>query len=406
EAIGSLRNPRVDVNGLILIEALRRAHVNLLGNITAPKTRDGWKDWVKTRFWIYFSSVRGLTIDGTGTLDGQGSILWDNQGKDEPCDRPTALHFHEPYIRYIKIASPGDSTNTDGIDVSASTRINIHDSNIQTGDDCVAINGGVYDINVTRVFCRPGHDIRYILGALEKTVVMRTATTQQVFVLCASGQHQQAQLRSVQEYNICRFGYDSLVSQKLDPHRLVNLNVSQTAAVMVALCKKQCCHISSLEQIWGPPILNDSQFLPSLKLALAYNDALLKGRLTSSRGSIVQSKFLGFLNKRVEELLAYSSSVKTSIHCYFRSGKWSGDGLQDDNISTLLSRTPSLVPFTGGAKKVIISAPMFVMGVNEKREYFYTSLSKHCVQNAVALPTALPLCPRLSTTSLASLRVL
>lgn len=104
------------------------------------------------------------------------------------------------------------------------------------------------------------------------------------------------------------------------------------------------------------------------QLALAYNDALLKGRLTSSRGSIVQSTFLGSLNKRVEELLAYSPSLKTSMHDYFRSGKWSGDGLQDDNISTLLSwylqwysvpspstlqagihklksiRTPSLVP--------------------------------------------------------------
>ncbi|GJR84537.1 anaphase-promoting complex subunit 1 isoform X1 [Tanacetum coccineum] len=80
------------------------------------------------------------------------------------------------------------------------------------------------------------------------------------------------------------------------------------------------------EVISGISNLNDSQFLPSLK-----------GRLTSSRGSIVQSTFLGSLNKRVEELLAYSSSVKTSIHDYFRSGKWSGDGLQDDNISTLLS---------------------------------------------------------------------
>ncbi|GKB69032.1 probable polygalacturonase [Tanacetum coccineum] len=36
-------------------------------------------------------------------------------------------------IRYRKIVAPGDSPNTDGIDVSASTRINIHDSNIQTG---------------------------------------------------------------------------------------------------------------------------------------------------------------------------------------------------------------------------------------------------------------------------------
>nr|GEW80393.1 probable polygalacturonase At3g15720 [Tanacetum cinerariifolium] len=101
-----------------------------------PKTRDVWKDCVKTRFWIYFTPVRGLTIDETGTLDGQGSIWWDNQ----------------IYTR--------DSPSTYGIDISASICINIHDLNIQTGDDCVAINGGVYDINITRVFCRPGHGIR------------------------------------------------------------------------------------------------------------------------------------------------------------------------------------------------------------------------------------------------------
>ncbi|GKA61791.1 UvrD-like helicase, ATP-binding domain, P-loop containing nucleoside triphosphate hydrolase, partial [Tanacetum coccineum] len=57
----------------------------------------------------------------------------------------------------------------------------------------------------------------------------------------------------VKECSICRFGYNSMISQKLDPHLLVNLNESQTAAVMAALCKTQCCHISSVEQIWGPP---------------------------------------------------------------------------------------------------------------------------------------------------------
>ncbi|GJW53581.1 probable alkaline/neutral invertase D [Tanacetum coccineum] len=39
----------------------------------------------------------------------------------------------------------------------------------------------------------------------------------------------------VKEYSICHFAYYSLVSQKPDPHLLVNLNVSQTTAVMVAL---------------------------------------------------------------------------------------------------------------------------------------------------------------------------
>ncbi|KAJ0855851.1 putative anaphase-promoting complex subunit 1 [Helianthus annuus] len=90
----------------------------------------------------------------------------------------------------------------------------------------------------------------------------------------------------------------------------------------------------------GTPIINDSQFLPSLKLALAYNEALLKGRLSSSRGSIVQSTFLGSLKKRVEDLLEYSPSLTVNIHDYFRSGKWpaSDENPQDDdNLSTLLS---------------------------------------------------------------------
>lgn len=33
----------------------------------------------------------------------------------------------------------------------------------KTGDDCVAISGGNYNINVTRVSCGPGHGIRYHL---------------------------------------------------------------------------------------------------------------------------------------------------------------------------------------------------------------------------------------------------
>nr|GEU37713.1 UvrD-like helicase, ATP-binding domain, P-loop containing nucleoside triphosphate hydrolase [Tanacetum cinerariifolium] len=57
----------------------------------------------------------------------------------------------------------------------------------------------------------------------------------------------------VKECNICHFGYESMVSKKLDPHLLLNLNESQTKAVITMLCRIQCCHTSSIEQIWGPP---------------------------------------------------------------------------------------------------------------------------------------------------------
>lgn len=29
------------------------------------------------------------------------------------------------------------------------------------GDDCIALNGGSYDINITSVTCGPGHGIRF-----------------------------------------------------------------------------------------------------------------------------------------------------------------------------------------------------------------------------------------------------
>ncbi|GJV06799.1 UvrD-like helicase, ATP-binding domain, P-loop containing nucleoside triphosphate hydrolase [Tanacetum coccineum] len=53
--------------------------------------------------------------------------------------------------------------------------------------------------------------------------------------------------------NICSFGYDNILSPKFDPRLLFNLNGSQKTAVKEALCKTQCCHTSSVEQIWGPP---------------------------------------------------------------------------------------------------------------------------------------------------------
>ncbi|XP_052620394.1 probable polygalacturonase At3g15720 [Lactuca sativa] len=165
----------------------QNVNIKLLGNITAPKILDGWKGCIKNNIWIYFTSVQGLKIQGPGQIDGQGSIWWKKEGqtKTNACNRPTALHFNScnglqlsgtkhinsPKIHMsingcegvdvgnIQIFAPGVSPNTDGIDISYSSHVNIHDSNIQTGDDCVAINGGTYDINVTRVFCGPGHGI-------------------------------------------------------------------------------------------------------------------------------------------------------------------------------------------------------------------------------------------------------
>ncbi|KAL2337047.1 hypothetical protein Fmac_011493 [Flemingia macrophylla] len=60
---------------------------------------------------------------------------------------------------YLHISAPGDSPNTDGIDIYDSKYINIEDSIIGTGDDCIAISGDSSFINATRIACGPGHGI-------------------------------------------------------------------------------------------------------------------------------------------------------------------------------------------------------------------------------------------------------
>ncbi|RDY06861.1 putative polygalacturonase, partial [Mucuna pruriens] len=67
-------------------------------------------------------------------------------------------------ISNLQIIAPKDSPNTDGIDISASSNIFIHHSTIQTGDDCIAINTASSFINITAVFCGPGHGISTTLG--------------------------------------------------------------------------------------------------------------------------------------------------------------------------------------------------------------------------------------------------
>ncbi|KAI3915167.1 hypothetical protein MKW98_011512 [Papaver atlanticum] len=146
-------------------------HVQVLERILAP-TKSSWDGPMD--YWIQFSEVNGLVITGSGlsVIDGQGSDWW--ALKMTGCnglhiEGLTHLNSQRNHITLtdcgnvtisgITIKAPGDSPNTDGIDISHSTNVRIEHSNIGTGDDCVAINGGCSDINITNVACGPGHGI-------------------------------------------------------------------------------------------------------------------------------------------------------------------------------------------------------------------------------------------------------
>ncbi|GMI78705.1 hypothetical protein like AT3G15720 [Hibiscus trionum] len=165
-------------------------HFQIGGTLIAPQSTSWGNEQVD--YWIKFSGVENLILDGNGTIDGQGSDWW------KPCmnpsffgyffnchRRPGALYFHncnglqlkglthldsprshisingckDVVVSDLHIKAPENSPNTDGIDISSSTNVQIQDSTIETGDDCVAINGGSSFIDINRVDCGPGHGI-------------------------------------------------------------------------------------------------------------------------------------------------------------------------------------------------------------------------------------------------------
>lgn len=69
-------------------------------------------------------------------------------------------------VSKVKLLAPAESPNTDGIKISQSAGIQITKSRIRTGDDCIAIISGSSNIDVSYVYCGPGHGIS--IGSLGK----------------------------------------------------------------------------------------------------------------------------------------------------------------------------------------------------------------------------------------------
>ncbi|KAI3875312.1 hypothetical protein MKX03_000739 [Papaver bracteatum] len=122
----------------------------------------GWTDGLL----IQFSEVNGLVITGSGlgVIEGQGSDWWKQGGcflenanalKMNGCDglHIEGLTHSNSQKNHISLTDCGNVTIS-GITIKAP-----QDSPNTDGDDCVEINGGCSDINITNVACGPGHGI-------------------------------------------------------------------------------------------------------------------------------------------------------------------------------------------------------------------------------------------------------
>ncbi|KNA19601.1 hypothetical protein SOVF_059980 [Spinacia oleracea] len=165
------------------------------GSVVPPDGPEEWPKNTSKHQWLVFYRVEGMSLQGGGRIDGRGAKWWDLPCKPHkgpngttlpgPCDSPIALRFfessnltvkglriqnspqfhfrfdvcHTVHIESIHITAPALSPNTDGIHIENTNNVQIYNSFIFNGDDCVSIGSGCYDVDIRNITCGLGHGI-------------------------------------------------------------------------------------------------------------------------------------------------------------------------------------------------------------------------------------------------------
>ncbi|KAK1431105.1 hypothetical protein QVD17_14342 [Tagetes erecta] len=140
--------------------------------------------------WITFSYVTGLTVTGSGTLDGVGGAMsWPTDDPTTTVEKGSPLQYNLNF-NFLKDSSisgitskdsknyhanllsctnvtfdnfhavaPKASPNTVGIHIVWSKSITIKNSVIETGDDCIQTGDGCENVSIEGVKCGPGRGI-------------------------------------------------------------------------------------------------------------------------------------------------------------------------------------------------------------------------------------------------------
>ncbi|RZC91401.1 hypothetical protein C5167_027465 [Papaver somniferum] len=167
--------------------------VQISGIIVGPLTLKewGWPSLIKK--WIVFKKVDGLTVQGRGIIDGRGNCWWENschnskhrnrpgcsqsqphsvnfvatsnsQLKDvtvtnSPMFHVTLLDLSNFNVTNLKVDSPEESPNTDGLHTQSVENVSIRNSYFRSGDDCVSVGNSSFHVYVNDCHCGPGHGI-------------------------------------------------------------------------------------------------------------------------------------------------------------------------------------------------------------------------------------------------------
>lgn len=198
--------------GSVTFQGLCKGSMEFLIKGTLQAPTDSSKFFTDT--WIGFQYLDDLTVEGGGSLDGQGSAAWgfNDCAENSKCSPLPAVslsltilvisslfasfhginHLHLQTLRFnfvnnsriqnvqsinsknahfnlfacnnmnishVKVMAPANSPNTDGIHIGSSQKIQISQSTIGTGDDCIAMIAGSQNIDIFDVICGPGHGI-------------------------------------------------------------------------------------------------------------------------------------------------------------------------------------------------------------------------------------------------------
>ncbi|KAI9289451.1 pectin lyase fold/virulence factor [Umbelopsis sp. AD052] len=175
------------LNAMISLTGLQGTTVQFDGTLNLPVYASSYENGAA------YISVTGDSVKwtGTGTIVGNGQAWYDKKLTDAP--RVLAIHTTNSVFSGFKITqaprahfsvnaakntvlenltintvstSSNPAKNTDAFDVSSSSGIVIRGSNINNGDDCLAVNSGVTNLTFTNNNCVGSHG--FSIGSLGK----------------------------------------------------------------------------------------------------------------------------------------------------------------------------------------------------------------------------------------------